>query len=116
MERVLGYVEQATAMGARVAYGGRRVLESTGGWLVEPKILDNVTPDMPVAREEIFGPVVSILSFEHESEAVVGVRRPRQGPRGPRPVQRAQDHVVRAEQGLTVISAGAGYRLRECAR
>jgi gamma-glutamyl-gamma-aminobutyraldehyde dehydrogenase len=70
MQRVLGYIEQASAMGAQVAYGGRRVLEDTGGWFVEPTILDNVTPDMPAAREEIFGPVVSILAFEDESEAV----------------------------------------------
>jgi gamma-glutamyl-gamma-aminobutyraldehyde dehydrogenase len=70
MERVLGYIEQASEMGATVVYGGRRVLQGTGGWFVEPTILDNVTPDMPVAREEIFGPVVSVLSFEDEREAV----------------------------------------------
>jgi 4-(gamma-glutamylamino)butanal dehydrogenase len=70
MERVLGYVEDAAATGATVAYGGRRVLEDTGGWFVEPTILDGVTPDMPVAREEIFGPVVSVVSFEDEREAI----------------------------------------------
>jgi gamma-glutamyl-gamma-aminobutyraldehyde dehydrogenase len=67
---VLGYIEQASAMGAHVAYGGRRILQDTGGWFVEPTILDRVTPDMPVAREEIFGPVVSVLSFEDEHEAI----------------------------------------------
>jgi len=70
LERVLGYIEQAQEMGANVAYGGRRVLESTGGWFVEPTILDNVTPEMPVAREEVFGPVVSIVAFEDERDAV----------------------------------------------
>jgi 4-(gamma-glutamylamino)butanal dehydrogenase len=70
LERVLGYIDQAKQMGATVAYGGRRVLETTGGWFVEPTILDNVTPDMPVAREEVFGPVVSIVSFEDEGDAV----------------------------------------------
>jgi gamma-glutamyl-gamma-aminobutyraldehyde dehydrogenase len=70
MQRVLGYIEQASAMGAHVAYGGRRILQDTGGWFVEPTILDRVTPDMPVAREEIFGPVVSVLSFEDEHEAI----------------------------------------------
>jgi gamma-glutamyl-gamma-aminobutyraldehyde dehydrogenase len=70
MERVLGYVEHAASSGATVAYGGRRVLQGTGGWFVEPTILDGVTPDMPVAREEIFGPVVSVVSFEDEREAI----------------------------------------------
>jgi 4-(gamma-glutamylamino)butanal dehydrogenase len=70
MERVLGYIDHAQAMGATVATGGRRVLEDTGGWFVEPTVLQHVRPDMPVAREEIFGPVVSVLSFEDEREAV----------------------------------------------
>jgi gamma-glutamyl-gamma-aminobutyraldehyde dehydrogenase len=70
MDRVLGYIEQASAMGATVSYGGRRVLHETGGWFVEPTILDGVTPDMPAAREEIFGPVVSVVSFEDEHEAI----------------------------------------------
>jgi gamma-glutamyl-gamma-aminobutyraldehyde dehydrogenase len=70
MERVLGYIEGATSAGAKVAYGGRRVLEGTGGWFVEPTILDDVTPDMAVAREEVFGPVVSVVTFEDERDAV----------------------------------------------
>jgi gamma-glutamyl-gamma-aminobutyraldehyde dehydrogenase len=70
LERVLGYIEQAQATGANVVHGGRRVLESSGGWFVEPTILADVTPDMPVAREEIFGPVVSVVAFDDEREAV----------------------------------------------
>jgi 4-(gamma-glutamylamino)butanal dehydrogenase len=70
LERVLGYIDGARAMGAKVATGGRRVLEDTGGWFVEPTILRDVSPGMPVAREEIFGPVVSVLTFESEREAV----------------------------------------------
>jgi 4-(gamma-glutamylamino)butanal dehydrogenase len=46
------------------------VLEDTGGWYVEPTIIANVTPDMAVAREEIFGPVVSVLAFDTEAEAL----------------------------------------------
>ena len=70
LERVLGYIEQSQELGATLAYGGRRVLEDTGGWYVQPTILDHVTPDMPVAREEVFGPVVSIVAFEHEDDAI----------------------------------------------
>jgi gamma-glutamyl-gamma-aminobutyraldehyde dehydrogenase len=70
LERVLGFIEAAETTGASVVHGGRRVLESSGGWFVEPTILDDVKPDMAVAREEIFGPVVSVLAFEDEAEAV----------------------------------------------
>jgi gamma-glutamyl-gamma-aminobutyraldehyde dehydrogenase len=70
LERVLRYIGEAQHDGARVVFGGRRVLEETGGWFVEPTIIADVTPNMSVAREEIFGPVVSVLSFSSEEEAV----------------------------------------------
>ena len=70
LERVLGYIEGAREGGARVASGGERVLEETGGWFVQPTVLDDVSPEMPVAREEIFGPVVSIVTFDSEDEAL----------------------------------------------
>jgi gamma-glutamyl-gamma-aminobutyraldehyde dehydrogenase len=70
LDRVLSYIQGASDGGATIVSGGNRVLESTGGWYVEPTIIGNVTPDMPVAREEIFGPVVSVLAFDTEAEAV----------------------------------------------
>jgi 4-(gamma-glutamylamino)butanal dehydrogenase len=70
MERVLRYVGQAADGGASVARGGHRVLAETGGWFVEPTIVDNVRPDMPVARDEIFGPVVGVIPFADEQEAI----------------------------------------------
>lgn len=70
MERVLGYIGQAAGGGASVARGGRRVLAETGGWFVEPTIVDGVRPDMPVARDEIFGPVVGVIPFADEQEAI----------------------------------------------
>ena len=70
LDRVLRYVTGAVDSGASVVFGGERVLEATGGWFVQPTVLDAVTPDMAVAREEVFGPVVSILSFAGEDEAV----------------------------------------------
>jgi gamma-glutamyl-gamma-aminobutyraldehyde dehydrogenase len=70
LARILRYIDEADSAGATVAFGGRRILEETGGWFVQPTILDNVTPDMAVAREEIFGPVVSMLSFASEDEAI----------------------------------------------
>ena len=70
MERVLGYVESGASEGARVVTGGERILEETGGCFVPPTIFDNVRNDMTIAREEIFGPVLSVIEFDTEAEAV----------------------------------------------
>jgi 4-(gamma-glutamylamino)butanal dehydrogenase len=70
MERVLGYVDIGRAEGARVVTGGARILEETGGFFVPPTVFDNVRNDMRIAREEIFGPVLSVIEFETEAEAV----------------------------------------------
>ena len=70
MSRVLGYIELGVAEGARLAYGGGRALQETGGFYVEPTILDGATNAMRIAREEIFGPVVVVIPFETEAEAV----------------------------------------------
>jgi 4-(gamma-glutamylamino)butanal dehydrogenase len=70
LDKVLGYVEAGVQAGATVAYGGERLYEDSGGWYVAPTILEGVTSDMSVAREEIFGPVLSVLTFETEQEAI----------------------------------------------
>jgi gamma-glutamyl-gamma-aminobutyraldehyde dehydrogenase len=70
MERVLGYIESGRAEGARVVTGGSRILEESGGWFVPPTVFDGVRNDMRIAREEIFGPVLSVIEFDTEAEAV----------------------------------------------
>lgn len=70
MEKVLSYIEAGKAEGAKLILGGNRVLAKTGGYFVEPTIFDNVTNDMKIAREEIFGPVLAAIIFEDEAEAV----------------------------------------------
>jgi acyl-CoA reductase-like NAD-dependent aldehyde dehydrogenase len=70
METVLGYIDSARGEGAKIASGGNRVLKESGGAFVEPTLLDGVTPTMRVAREEIFGPVLSIIEFDGEDEAI----------------------------------------------
>jgi 4-(gamma-glutamylamino)butanal dehydrogenase len=70
MERVLGYIRAGRDEGARVVMGGERILEETGGWFVPPTIFDGVRNDMRIAQEEIFGPVLSVIEFETEAEAV----------------------------------------------
>lgn len=70
LDRVLSHVERARSDGARVVTGGRQVLSDTGGWFVEPTVIDEVTPQMAIAREEVFGPVVAVLAFADVDEAL----------------------------------------------
>ena len=70
MQRVLGYIDSGVAEGARVALGGRQALRETGGFYVEATVLDHARNDMKVAREEIFGPVLSVMTFADEAEAL----------------------------------------------
>jgi 4-guanidinobutyraldehyde dehydrogenase/NAD-dependent aldehyde dehydrogenase len=67
---VLGYIEAGRAEGARLLAGGRRVLEETGGCYVEPTVFDGVRPEMTIAREEIFGPVLAAITVRDGEEAV----------------------------------------------
>ncbi len=60
-ERIVGYIDSAERMGARIVLDGRRANPVEGGYWVGPTIIDGVTADMPVAHEEIFGPVLSIM-------------------------------------------------------
>ncbi|NIA68992.1 aldehyde dehydrogenase [Pelagibius litoralis] len=70
MERVLGYIEKGQAEGAKLAMGGERIMAETGGYYIEPTIFDNVKNDMAIAQEEIFGPVLSTISFSDPEEAI----------------------------------------------
>jgi acyl-CoA reductase-like NAD-dependent aldehyde dehydrogenase len=69
-ERVMHYVETAKADGAQLVVGGRRVLRETGGYFVEPTVFRAVSPSARIAQEEIFGPVLSIIPFDDEVEAI----------------------------------------------
>lgn len=70
MDRVVDYVQVGEADGATLALGGRRTLQETGGYFVEPTIFTGVTNRMRIAQEEIFGPVLSVLDFQTLDEAV----------------------------------------------
>ncbi|MEP7026017.1 MAG: aldehyde dehydrogenase, partial [Actinomycetota bacterium] len=67
--KVLSFFGSATAEGATVATGGHAV-ERLGGYFVEPTVLTNVKPDMTVACEEVFGPVLAVTPFDTEEEAL----------------------------------------------
>ncbi|HKG56197.1 MAG TPA: aldehyde dehydrogenase [Candidatus Limnocylindrales bacterium] len=70
LEKVLGYVALGREEGAAVVAGGERLREETGGFYVAPTILDRVSNTWRVAREEIFGPVLTVTEFEDEAEAL----------------------------------------------
>ncbi len=72
VDRVLSYIEGARSQGAELIYGGR-ILEHDGldrGHFLEPTVFTNVSDHMRIAQEEVFGPVISILPFDDEDEAV----------------------------------------------
>jgi 4-guanidinobutyraldehyde dehydrogenase/NAD-dependent aldehyde dehydrogenase len=69
-ERVLGYIEAGRSDGAEVKLGGERARSESGGYFVAPTVFDGVRPDMRIAQEEIFGPVLATLTFADEAEAL----------------------------------------------
>ncbi|WP_299661946.1 betaine-aldehyde dehydrogenase [uncultured Ruegeria sp.] len=68
MNIALGYIEKGKAEGARLIYGGKQV--ESGGFYMQPTIFADVSDDMAIAREEIFGPVMSVLDFDTEEEVL----------------------------------------------
>jgi betaine-aldehyde dehydrogenase len=72
MEKVLGYIEKGKHEGAKVLAGGKRLTKGAlaKGFFVAPTIFDGCRDDMAVVREEIFGPVMAVLSFDDEDEVV----------------------------------------------
>lgn len=72
MEKVLGYIDAAKEAGATLLCGGERYTENgcENGAFVKPTVFTDCTDDMPQVRDEIFGPVMSVLSFKDEDEAI----------------------------------------------
>ena len=70
LNTVLGFIESGKKEGADVRLGGNRVRQESGGYFVEPTVFSNVNPGMKIAREEIFGPVLSTITFKDVEEAV----------------------------------------------
>jgi betaine-aldehyde dehydrogenase len=69
-ERVEGYIEAGKRDGAKAVVGGGRPAALTRGWFVEPTLFTDVDNSMKIAREEIFGPVLSVIPYGDETEAV----------------------------------------------
>lgn len=71
-EKVLGYIDVAMQDGARLVFGGKRPVGSayTRGYWVEPTVFADVTPDMRIAQEEVFGPILSIMRWSGAEQAI----------------------------------------------
>ena len=69
MNSVLGYIESGKSDGANLVAGGSRA-DMDAGYFVQPTVFDNVTADMKIAREEIFGPVAAVMKFKDEEDAL----------------------------------------------
>lgn len=70
LQRVLGYIDAGCREGATLRLGGRRARQTSGGFYVEPTMFDAVRPEMRIAREEIFGPVLAAIPFDSTAEAI----------------------------------------------
>ncbi|GLX89704.1 MULTISPECIES: aldehyde dehydrogenase [Pseudomonas] len=70
MNTVLSYIKSGHSEGAKLVAGGNQILKETGGTYVEPTIFDGVSNAMKIAQEEIFGPVLSVITFDTAEEAV----------------------------------------------
>jgi malonate-semialdehyde dehydrogenase (acetylating)/methylmalonate-semialdehyde dehydrogenase len=83
-QRITGMIDQAIAEGARLVLDGRDVTVDgyPDGAFLGPTILDDVTPDMTIAREEVFGPVASVVRARDLDEALGLIRRSRYGHTG----------------------------------
>jgi acyl-CoA reductase-like NAD-dependent aldehyde dehydrogenase len=69
MNKVLGYIQSGLEQGGQLILGGRQTLQDSGGYFVETTVFDEVRPDMRIAQEEIFGPVLSVMTFEDADDA-----------------------------------------------
>ena len=70
MDSVLSYIDSGHKDGAKCIAGGKRCQLNSNGYYIEPTIFDHVTPNMKIFQEEIFGPVLSIIRFTTEVEAI----------------------------------------------
>ncbi len=69
-ERIMKFVDSAHEDGAQLVTGGRRVLQETGGYFIEPTVFRAVLPRARIAQEEIFGPVLTVIAFDDAAEAI----------------------------------------------
>ena len=106
MNIVLNYIAKGLGEGARLVAGGKRA--PGAGFFLEPTVFADVTDDMVIAREEIFGPVMCVLGFETEEEALARANATECGLAAgvfTRDIQRAHRVAARFEAGTCYINS-----------
>jgi betaine-aldehyde dehydrogenase len=109
MDKVLSYIEAGKAAGATLVIGGERSSDPAlaGGYFVEPTVFDACSDDMSIVQEEIFGPVMAVLTFRDEDDVIARANDTEYGLAAgvfTKDVQRAHRVVARLEAGTTWIN------------
>ncbi|MET3934653.1 aldehyde dehydrogenase [Arthrobacter sp. OAP107] len=113
-ERVEGYIASGIAEGARLVRGGGRPSGLEKGWFVEPTVFTGVDPNATIAQEEIFGPVVSVIPYQTEDEAIAIANNSNYGLNGAvftRDAEHGLRVAARMETGTVELNGNpAGFR------
>ncbi len=110
--RVLGYIDRGVEEGARLVLGGGRPAHLERGWFVEPTLFADVDNSMTIAQEEIFGPVLVVIPFEDDDDAVRITNDSRYGLAGmvfSAGLERSMSVARRVRAGTLSLNGGAGY-------
>ena len=109
-DRVRGYIEEGVREGARVVVGGAGMPDGVDrGWYVRPTVFTGVDNNMKIAREEIFGPVLSVIGYQDEAEALRIANDSEYGLAGSvftNDVERGLDVAIRVRTGTFGINQG----------
>jgi aldehyde dehydrogenase (NAD+) len=111
-DRVLGYIDKGVSEGAKLALGGGRPKQFDKGYYVEPTLFIDVDNKMAIAQEEIFGPVLVLIAFEDDDDAVRIANESRYGLVGSvnsSSLERAQAVARRIRAGVLSINGGAAH-------
>ncbi|MCZ7525512.1 MAG: aldehyde dehydrogenase family protein [Acidimicrobiia bacterium] len=111
-ERVLGYIEKGRQEGARLLVGGGTPSHLDKGWFVEPTLFVDVEPDSTIAQEEIFGPVLTVIPYEDDDDAVRIANNSRYGLSGAvssASFERAMSVARRVRTGTMAVNGGMWF-------
>jgi aldehyde dehydrogenase (NAD+) len=111
-DRVLGYIDKGVSEGAKLILGGGRPQQFPKGYYVEPTLFINVDNKMTIAQEEIFGPVLVLIPFEDDDDAVRIANESRYGLAGAvnsGSLERAQNVARRIRAGMVSVNGGASH-------
>jgi aldehyde dehydrogenase (NAD+) len=111
-ERVLGYIEKGRSEGGRILVGGGIPKHLEKGYFVEPTLIVDVDPDATIAQEEIFGPVLAVLPYDDDDDAVRIANHSRYGLSGgvsSGSLERAMGVAERIRTGTLSVNGGMWF-------